>query len=93
MTEQPPSTESTQHQRSFEEMIREEKASVEKLLKARTAYELLPESGKVVVIDVGVSISSAFQALAENGLLFSTGGLFEMFILLQTRYNCSTPLG
>ncbi|KAJ4455414.1 putative 5'-AMP-activated protein kinase subunit gamma-2 [Paratrimastix pyriformis] len=37
-------------------------------LKVHTAYDLLPDSGKVVVVDVGLTISSAFLALQENGI-------------------------
>jgi len=36
-------------------------------LKMHTAYDLLPDSGKVVVVDVGLTINSAFLALQENG--------------------------
>ncbi|KAH7826774.1 putative CBS domain-containing protein [Monocercomonoides exilis] len=52
----------------MDEQILEEKLPIDDFLKMHTAYDLLPESGKVVVIDVGLSISSAFQALAENGI-------------------------
>ncbi|KAA6402884.1 MAG: putative 5'-AMP-activated protein kinase subunit gamma-2 [Streblomastix strix] len=41
---------------------------VEDFLKTHTAYDLLPESGKVIVLDVGLAIASAFQAFAENSV-------------------------
>jgi hypothetical protein len=53
---------------SLETQLTASRLQVEDFLKMHTAYDLLPESGKVVVIDIGLSISSAFQALAENGL-------------------------
>jgi hypothetical protein len=48
--------------------IRKECLAVEDFLRTHTAYDLLPESGKLVVIDVGVTISSALQSFLENGL-------------------------
>lgn len=51
-----------------EEILEKEKLAIKDFLRVHTAYDLLPESGKVVVIDVGLSVSSAFQALVENGV-------------------------
>jgi hypothetical protein len=48
--------------------IRKECIPVEDFLKTHTAYDLLPESGKLVVIDVGVTISSALQSFLENNI-------------------------
>ncbi|KAB2014923.1 hypothetical protein ES319_D09G261400v1 [Gossypium barbadense] len=37
-------------------------------LQAHTAYELLPESGKVVALDVALPIKQAFHILSEQGI-------------------------
>lgn len=37
-------------------------------LSAHTAYELIPESGKVVVLDVELPVRQAFHALDEQGI-------------------------
>lgn len=54
---------------SLEEILKSDREQIKDFLRTHTAYELLPDSGKVVVIDVGLSISSAFQALVENGMM------------------------
>jgi hypothetical protein len=41
---------------------------VHEFLNSHTAYELIPESGKVVLIDYDYSIRRAFHALAEQGI-------------------------
>ena len=35
-------------------------------LRTHTCYELIPESGKVVILDVGLPIRQAFHALHEQ---------------------------
>ena len=50
------------------------------MLSKVTSFDLVPESGKLVVLDVGLTVQTAFQALRENGsddfccvcLIFST---------------------
>lgn len=37
-------------------------------LHAHKAFELIPESGKVVVLDVDLSVRQAFHALYEQGI-------------------------
>ena len=39
---------------------------VRAFLNGHTCYELIPESGKVVVLDVGLPIRQAFHALHEQ---------------------------
>ncbi len=39
-----------------------------KLLQKVTSFDLVPESGKLVVLDVALSVQVAFQALRENGI-------------------------
>ncbi len=39
---------------------------VRAFLSGHTCYELIPESGKVVVLDVGLPIRQAFHALREQ---------------------------
>lgn len=41
---------------------------VRDFLASHTAYELIPESGKVVLIDVDFSVRKAFHALSEQGI-------------------------
>ena len=41
---------------------------VHEFLKHHTAYELIPESGKVVVIDIDFSVRQAFHALHEQSI-------------------------
>lgn len=36
-------------------------------LNKSTTFDLVPESGKLVVLDVALSVQIAFQALRENG--------------------------
>jgi hypothetical protein len=52
---------------------------VQDFLKSHTAYELLPESGKVIVLDVKLTVSDAFKALAENGI--TSAPLFDSYRL------------
>lgn len=47
---------------------RKESIPICDFLKVHTAYDLLPESGKVVVVDVGLTVNNAFQALQENAI-------------------------
>lgn len=37
-------------------------------LHSHTAFELIPESGKVVVLDIDLSVRQAFHALHEQGI-------------------------
>ena len=37
------------------------------MLSKVTSFDLVPESGKLVVLDVGLTVQTAFQALRENG--------------------------
>ena len=39
-----------------------------RLLQKVTSFDLVPESGKLVVLDVALSVQVAFQALRENGI-------------------------
>lgn len=41
---------------------------VQAFLLEKTAYELLPESGKVVVLDIDLHVRSAFEAVAEHSI-------------------------
>jgi 5'-AMP-activated protein kinase regulatory gamma subunit len=45
------------------------RARVLEFLQRHTAYELLPESSKVVVLDTAISVRQAFHALFEQGVL------------------------
>ncbi len=44
------------------------RGKVHEFLTTHTAYELIPESGKVVVLDVELPIRQAFHALHEQGI-------------------------
>lgn len=37
-------------------------------LKSHTCYELIPASGKIVVLDVSLDVKVAFRALTENNI-------------------------
>jgi len=39
-----------------------------RMLSKVTSFDLVPESGKLVVLDAGLSVQIAFQALRENGI-------------------------
>jgi len=39
-----------------------------RMLSKVTSFDLVPESGKLVVLDVGLTVQTAFQALRENGI-------------------------
>ncbi len=41
---------------------------VREFLRTHTAYELIPESGKVVLLDVELPVRQAFHALHEQGV-------------------------
>ena len=43
-------------------------SAIRTFFKEHTAYELVPESGKVVVVDVGLTITQAFLILQQNGI-------------------------
>jgi len=45
----------------------EGRAALRKYLSRRTVYSLMPESGKVVVLDEDLKIKNAFEALGEHG--------------------------
>jgi hypothetical protein len=59
--------------------IEKEILPIQDFLKLHTAYELLPESGKVIVLDVKLTVSDAFKALAENGI--TSAPLFDSYRL------------
>uniref|UniRef100_A0A7S0WNV7 CBS domain-containing protein n=1 Tax=Pyramimonas obovata TaxID=1411642 RepID=A0A7S0WNV7_9CHLO len=44
------------------------RARISEFLHRHTAYELIPESGKVVVLDTSLPVQQAFHALFEQGL-------------------------
>lgn len=44
------------------------RGKVHDFLSAHTAYELIPESGKVVVLDVELPVRQAFHALHEQSI-------------------------
>ena len=48
--------------------LEEELSQIRNFFKEHTAFELVPESGKVVVIDVGLTITQAFNILKQNGI-------------------------
>ena len=89
---QPQAQTETEAKPSVEDALQSDMSVVEQFMKSHTAYELLPESGKVVVIDVGLSISSAFQALAENGIVLFSNMCF-FYTRFSSRNHCSTTLG
>lgn len=51
------------HARPTQEYTRKKVAD---FLHSHTAYELIPESGKVVVLDVDLPVRQAFHALLEQ---------------------------
>ncbi|KAK2958469.1 putative 5'-AMP-activated protein kinase subunit gamma-1 [Blattamonas nauphoetae] len=63
-SEQKTSADSPQNTSPF----KDETAIISSFLKVHTAYDLLPDSGKVVVVDASLSLGAGFQALVENGI-------------------------
>lgn len=41
-------------------------SKISEFLKSHNCYELMPASSKIVVLDIGLAVKSAFQALGEN---------------------------
>ncbi|XVF38687.1 hypothetical protein REPUB_Repub20aG0123300 [Reevesia pubescens] len=54
--------------RISEEDVQASRHSISVFLAAHTAYELLPESGKVVALDVDLPVKQAFIILSEQGI-------------------------
>ncbi|KAK7277937.1 hypothetical protein RJT34_22957 [Clitoria ternatea] len=54
--------------RMSESDLQVSRCHISMFLSAHTAYELLPESGKVVVLDITLPIKHAFHALYEQGI-------------------------
>ncbi|XP_022760544.1 sucrose nonfermenting 4-like protein isoform X2 [Durio zibethinus] len=54
--------------RILEEDVQASRHQISVFLAAHTAYELLPESGKVVALDVDLPVKQAFHILAEQGI-------------------------
>lgn len=50
------------------EIIETGKERIRELFKNITCYEVIPQSGKIVVLDTGLAVKSAFQALVENDI-------------------------
>ncbi|KAH7829567.1 putative cystathionine-beta-synthase domain-containing protein [Monocercomonoides exilis] len=48
--------------------IKKELLPIQDFLMSRTAFELVPDSGKVIVIDFNLTINRAFLVLHENGV-------------------------
>ena len=48
--------------------VQQELGPIRDFFKEHTAFELVPESGKVVVVDVGLTITQAFLILQQNGI-------------------------
>ena len=48
--------------------VQQELRPIRDFFKDHTAFELVPESGKVVVVDVGLTITQAFLILQQNGI-------------------------
>lgn len=51
----------------LEASLTEGRRTVAAFLETATAYDILPESSKVVVIDTAVPVRLAFYALVEHG--------------------------
>ena len=60
---------------------------VRAFLNGHTCYELIPESGKVVVLDVGLPIRQAFHALHEQV------GTHQMCVLGSTAGQAISCMG
>ncbi|XVE65637.1 hypothetical protein DITRI_Ditri08aG0016300 [Diplodiscus trichospermus] len=54
--------------RISEEDVQASRHRISAFLAAHTAYELLPESGKVVALDVDLPVKQAFHILSEQGI-------------------------
>ncbi|XP_022741037.1 sucrose nonfermenting 4-like protein isoform X6 [Durio zibethinus] len=54
--------------RISEEDVQASRHHISVFLAAHTAYELLPESGKVVALDVDLPVKQAFHILSEQGI-------------------------
>lgn len=52
---------------SLSRMIGAGRYALKQFLSSRTAYDLMPPSGKVVVLDKELRIKNAFEAMAEHG--------------------------
>lgn len=55
-------------QRISEDEIEVSRRQITDILSARTAYDLMPESGKVVALDINLPVKQAFHALYEQGI-------------------------
>ena len=64
---------------------------VHEFLQHHTAYELIPESGKVVLLDVDLPVRQAFHALHEQGVC-SVGlvAVGDVFCASYGRWCCCT---
>jgi hypothetical protein len=52
---------------SLKNIIAAGRFALKQFLASRTAYDLMPPSGKVVVLDKDLRIKNAFEAMAEHG--------------------------
>lgn len=52
----------------LDDIIREGKERAKEIFKNSTCFEIIPESGKIVVLDTSLVVRSAFQALVENNI-------------------------
>lgn len=48
--------------------LEKELLPIQTFFREHTAFELVPDSGKVIVVDVGLTIAQAFHILQENGI-------------------------
>src|SRR3989338_1659424 len=46
-----------------------EKLIIRRFLQDTTCYDVMPQSGKIVVIDSGLTVKSALRAMAENNIV------------------------
>lgn len=63
---------------SLDRVVAAGRYAIKQFLSQRTAYDLMPPSGKVVVLDKELRIKNAFEAMAEHGL--------SEFLLHQTLF-------
>ena len=75
--------------RSVQEYTRKK---ISDFLHSHTAYELIPESGKVIVIDVDLPVRQAFHALHEQVGPPRSCGCCRDFIAAKTIIQCSWML-
>jgi hypothetical protein len=61
------------------------------LLSTRTAYELLPESGKVIALDVNLPVKQAFHILYEQVYFICQLPLCQLLFLLGCSSLCLSP--